>query len=432
MQKVYDKISEISSSTFVVEADDVGLGEIARVEKQNGTTMLAMSIRVEGKKVVMQALESTSGLATTDRVVFLKHRMRTHVGKELLGRRFDGQGRPIDGGPMIEGAEVDLSHQSVNPVQRTIPSEMVRTNIPMIDVYNTLVRSQKLPIFSVTGERYNELLMRIANQTDADLVIIGGMGLRYNDYLKFIENAETHGSMQKTIMYINLATQNAIECLLVPDMALTVAEQYAMKGANVLVLLTDMTSYAEAHREISISLDILPAARAFPGDLYSLLAFRYEKAVEFVDKGSITILTVTTMPAGDVTHPVPDNTGYITEGQFYMINGSINPFGSLSRLKQLVQGKKTREDHSTVANTTIGFYAEALKARERQSMGFKLSKWDEKLIKFASLFEEHMMDLNKNIPLEEALDRGWMIMAECFQEKEVSIKKELMDKYWPR
>jgi F0F1-type ATP synthase alpha subunit len=190
MQKVYDQISEISSSTFAVEADDVGLNEIARIDKKDGTSMLAMSIRIEGKKVAMQALESTSGLSTTDRVVFLKHRMRTHVGKELLGRRFDGQGRPIDGGPAIEGLEVDLSHQSVNPVQRTIPSEMVRTNIPMIDVFNTLVRSQKVPIFSVTGERYNELLMRIANQTDAEVVIIGGMGLRYDDYLKFIENAE--------------------------------------------------------------------------------------------------------------------------------------------------------------------------------------------------------------------------------------------------
>lgn len=432
MQKIYESISEISGGTFTVNANEVAIGEIARVDRANAPPALAVVIKVEGEKAVLQSLESTSGLSTTDRVTFLKHGMRVQVGEELLGRRFDAQGRPIDGGPDVEAEEIDLSKTSFNPMKRIMPSEMVRTNIPMIDLYNTLVRGQKIPVFAPMGEKYNELIMAIANQTDADIVILGGMGLRYDDYLKFIENAETHGSMEKTIMYVNLATDNPIECLLVPDMALTTAEQFAMKGKNVLVLLTDMTAFAEAHREVSISLDILPANRSFPGDLYSILAFRYEKAVEIVDGGSITIIGVTSMPGNDVTHPVPDNTGYITEGQFYLNEGSINPFGSLSRLKQQVQGKTTREDHSQIMNTTIRFYADALKARERESMGFRLSKWDQKLIRFAKLFEETMMDLTKNIPLEEALDLGWKMLADCFDEKEVGIKQSMLDKYWPR
>jgi V/A-type H+-transporting ATPase subunit B len=199
----------------------------------------------------------------------------------------------------------------------------------------------------------------------------------------------------------------------------------------VLVLLTDMTSFADAIKEIAITMDQVPSNRGYPGSLYSDLASRYEKAVLIEGGGSITIVGVTTMPGDDVTHPIPDNTGYITEGQFYLHGGRVDPFGSLSRLKQLVIGKVTREDHGDLANAMIRLYAESKKARERQSMGFRLSKWDEKLLAYSHLFEERMMNLEVNYTIEQALDLGWKTLAECFEADEVGIKQALIDKYGP-
>ena len=232
-------------------------------------------------------------------------------------------------------------------------------------------------------------------------------------------------------MFIHKATEPAVECLLVPDMALACAEQFATEGKDVLVLLTDMTAFADSIKEVMITMDQIPSNRGYPGSLYSDLASRYEKAVDIDGSGSITLIAVTTMPGGDVTHPIPDNTGYITEGQFYLHGGRIDPFGSLSRLKQQVIGKVTREDHGDLANAQIRLYAESLKAKERESMGFRSSQWDRKLLKFAALFEEKLMNLSVNIPIEEALDLGWQILAEAFEPKEVGIKESLVDKYWP-
>jgi V/A-type H+-transporting ATPase subunit B len=274
--------------------------------------------------------------------------------------------------------------------------------------------------------------MRIANQTDADVVIIGGMGLTFKDYQAFIDNAESSGSMNKTVMYIHRAIDPPVECILVPDMALAVAERFAVNDKNVLVLLTDMTAFADAIKEISITMDQVPSNRGYPGSLYSDLASRYEKAVLIEGSGSITIIAVTTMPGDDVTHPIPDNTGYITEGQFYLHGGNIDPFGSLSRLKQQVIGKVTREDHGDLANTMIRLYAESKKARERQSMGFKLSHWDEQLLRYSHLFEDRMMNLEVNLPIEEALDEGWKTLAECFQSQQIGIKDVFLKKYGPK
>jgi V/A-type H+-transporting ATPase subunit B len=215
-------------------------------------------------------------------------------------------------------------------------------------------------------------------------------------------------------------------------MALAAAEKFAVHGYKVLVLLTDMTAFADALKEIAITLDQVPSNRGYPGSLYSDLAARYEKAVQIDGRGSITLLTVTTMPGDDVTHPVPDNTGYITEGQFYLHNGMIDPFGSLSRLKQLVIGKVTREDHGDLANGMIRLFAESKKAKERKGMGFKLSRWDEKLLHYGKRFEEQMMSLSVNIPLEKALDAGWDILAECFEPESVGLKENLIQKYWPK
>lgn len=430
MKKVYDRIVDMRGNLITVIAEGVSLGELASIHKQNGRTTYASVLRIDGDRITLQSFENTRGVSTNDRVTFLGKEMQAICSDFLLGRRLNGAGEPIDLGPSIMGEAIDIGTPSFNPVRRIIPREMVRTNIPMIDVFNCLVKSQKIPIFSIAGEPYNALLMRIANQTDADVVIIGGMGLRFDDYQAFIDNAEEAGSMDKTIMFIHQATDPAVECILVPDMALACAERFATQDKDVLVLLTDMTAFADSIKEILITMDQVPSNRGYPGSLYSDLASRYEKAVDIDGSGSITILSVTTMPGGDVTHPIPDNTGYITEGQFYLHGGKIDPFGSLSRLKQQVIGKVTREDHGEIANAQIRLYADAKKARERESMGFKLSRWDEKLLQFAKLFEERMMNLEVNYTLEEALDLGWKTLADCFEMHEVGIKQTLIDKYW--
>ena len=432
MKKMYDRIVDMRGNLITVIAEGVSLGELARVHKRDERTTYASVLRIEGDVVTLQCFENTRGIATNDRITFLGRQMQVICSDALLGRRLNGAGDPIDNGPALMGEQLDIGQPSFNPVRRIVPRELVRTNIPMIDVFNCLVRSQKIPIFSVAGEPYNVLLMRIANQTDADVVIIGGMGLRFDDYQAFIDNAEDAGSLSKTVMFIHRATDPAVECLLVPDMVLACAEKFATRDKNVLVLLTDMTAFADAIKEIAITMDQVPSNRGYPGSLYSDLAARYEKAVDIDGSGSITILSVTTMPGGDITHPVPDNTGYITEGQFYQIDGRIEPFGSLSRLKQLVIDKVTREDHGNLANAMIRLYADSKKARERQSMGFRLSKWDEKLLHYATLFEARMMNLQVNLSLEEALNLGWKTLAECFDKHEVGIKQALIDKYWPR
>lgn len=431
MKKVYDQIVDMRGNLLTVMAENVSLGEMACIYKKNGEHLYASVLQVDGEKVTLQAFENTRGLSTNDRITFLGKQMEAIFSNALLGRRFSGSGDPIDCGPMITGDHVPINTPSFNPVRRVVPHQLVRTNIPMIDVFNCLVKSQKIPIFSIAGEPYNALLMRIANQTNADVVIIGGMGLRFDDYQAFIDNGEKAGSLEKTVMFIHQATDPAVECLLVPDMALACAEKFAIQDKDVLVLLTDMTAFGDAIKEIAITMDQIPSNRGYPGSLYSDLASRYEKAVDIDGSGSITIISVTTMPGGDVTHPIPDNTGYITEGQFYLHGGRIDPFGSLSRLKQQVIGKATREDHGEIANAQIRLYAEGKKARERQSMGFKLSKWDEKILYFSNLFEERMMNLEVNLTLEEALDLGWATLAECFETQEVGIKQTLIDKYWP-
>jgi V/A-type H+-transporting ATPase subunit B len=432
MKKVHDRIIDMRGNLITVIAHNVSLGELAKIQKQDGRTVYASVLRIDGEKVTLQSFENTRGVATDDKVIFLGREMQAICSDALLGRRLNGAGDPIDQGPAIQGEAIEIGSPSFNPVKRIIPRDLVRTNIPMIDVFNCLVKSQKIPIFSVAGEPYNALLMRIANQTNADIVIIGGMGLRFDDYQAFIDNAEQSGSVEKTLMFIHKATDPAVECLLVPDMALACAERFAVQDKNVLVLLTDMTAFADAMKEIMITMDQVPSNRGYPGSLYSDLASRYEKAVDIDGSGSITIISVTTMPGGDVTHPVPDNTGYITEGQFYLHGGRIDPFGSLSRLKQQVIGKVTREDHGDLANAQIRLYADSKKAKERQSMGFKLSKWDEKLLSYGILFEEHMMNLEVNYTLEEALTLGWKTLSECFNSHEVGIKQTLVDKYWPK
>lgn len=430
MHKTYQQIDQIAGNVIVVRAEDVGYRELAQVTSAHGTS-LAQVIRLEGDRVFLQVFTGSRGITTDAQVRFLGHPMQVPFSDALLGRVFTGSGQPRDRGPRIAENPTAIGGPSVNPAKRIIPKNMVRTGIPMIDVFNTLVESQKLPIFSVAGEPYNALLARIALQAEVDVIVLGGMGLKYDDYLYFRDILEEKGALARSVMFVHTASDPVVECLMVPDISLAVAEQFALQNKRVLVLLTDMTNFADAMKEIAITMEQIPSNRGYPGDLYSQLAARYEKAVDFDTAGSITILAVTTMPGDDVTHPVPDNTGYITEGQFYLRNGRIEPFGSLSRLKQLVNSK-TREDHRTIMNSMIQLYAAYKETLEKQAMGFRMSGWDSKLLKYGARFEKEMMDLSVNIPLEKALDLGWQILGDCFDPAETGIPTKLTDRFWPK
>ncbi len=431
MKKIYNRIIQISGNVITVEAENVANGELAEVKSPRGMS-LAQVIRLDKQKVYLQVFAGSRGISTDSEVRFLGRPMRVSGSDALLGRIFTGNGSPRDNGPALEQNMIDIGGPSVNPANRIIPRNMIRTGIPMIDIFNTLVESQKLPIFSIAGEPYNELLARIAMQAEVDIIVLGGMGLKYDDYLKFKETLDEHGALSRTVMFIHTASDPTVECLLVPDMALAVAEYFATElNKRVLVLLTDMTNFCDSLKEIAITMEQIPSNRGYPGDLYSQLASRYEKAVDFETAGSITILTVTTMPGDDVTHPVPDNTGYITEGQFYLVHGHIEPFGSLSRLKQNVNSS-TREDHRALMDNMIRLYSEYREVLEKQSMGFRMSEWDNKLLKYGEAFEKKMMDLSVNIPLEDALNLGWRILADCFTPSETGIKTDLVRQFWPQ
>jgi len=430
MHKVYHRIEQIAGNVIVVSAEEIIYGELAQVESDFGTS-LAQVIRLKGNHVYLQVFAGGRGVSTDSKVRFLGRTMQIPFSENLMGRVFTGSGVPRDKGPEITENMIPIGGPSVNPAKRIIPRNMVRTGIPMIDVFNTLVESQKLPIFSVAGEPYNELLARIALQAEVDIIILGGMGLKHDDYLYFRDYLEENGALSRSVLYVHTASDPTVECMLVPDIALATAEQFALQNKRVLVLLTDMTNFADAMKEVAITMEQIPSNRGYPGDLYSQLAARYEKAVDFEGSGSITILAVTTMPGDDVTHPVPDNTGYITEGQFYLKNGRIEPFGSLSRLKQQVNGK-TRDDHRIIMDTMIQLYASFKETLEKQSMGFRMSAWDEKLLKYGERFEKEMMALSVNIPLEAALDLGWQILADCFEPQETGISSKLTDAFWPK
>ena len=369
MRKVYSKIESIAGNVITVKAEGIKYGELAEVTTSFGKS-LADVIRLDGDTVSLQVYSGGRGVSTGDEVRFLGHPMRVSFSDNLLGRIFTGSGKPRDNGPELTENLIEIGGPSVNPAKRIIPRNMIRTGLPMIDVFNSLVESQKLPIFSVSGEPYNELLARIAMQAEVDMIILGGMGLKYDDYLFFRDTLEEGGALSRTTFFVHTAADPIVECLLVPDISLAVAEKFALKGKKVLVLLTDMTNFSDAMKEIAITQEQVPSNRGYPGDLYSQLASRYEKAVDFEGAGSITILGVTTMPGDDVTHPVPDNTGYITEGQYYLKNGRIEPFGSLSRLKQQVNGD-TREDHRALMDGMIKLYAAYLESVEKEIDGFQ-------------------------------------------------------------
>ena len=429
----YIGVKEINGSLITLDGiRDATFEETVLIRLENGTERSGRIVQMEGDRVVIQVFEGTNGLSLSNTRTRLQgHPVEMPLSPELLGRIFDGAGRPADGlGELFPVVRRDINGTAINPVSRVYPRNYIETGISSIDCMMTLIRGQKLPIFSISGEPYNQLLARIAMQAEADVIVLGGMGLKYDDFLYFKDALSKGGALSRTVMFIHTASDPTVECMMIPDMALAVAEQFALQDRDVLVLLTDMTNFADALKEIAITQEQVPSNRGYPGDLYSQLASRYEKAVDFAGSGSVTILAVTTMPGDDVTHPVPDNTGYITEGQYYLKGGRIEPFGSLSRLKQNVNGK-TRKDHRTLMDAMIRLYAAYKETLEKKNMGFSMSPWDEKLLRYGALFEEQLMDLKVNLPLEAALDLGWKILAECFEKEETGIKSDLADEFWP-
>ena len=429
MNKVFNRIESIVGSVITVKALGVKYNELAEITTRFGKSLASVN-KMDGDTVSLQVFAGGQGISTGDEVRFLGSEMQVSFSDDLLGRIFNGSGEPRDNGPALTDNLKPIGGPSVNPTKRILANRMMRTNIPMIDMFNTLVVSQKLPIFSISGEPYNQLLARIAMQAEADVILLGGMGLKYDDFLYFKDTLAAGGALSKTVMFIHTASDPTVECMMIPDMTLAVAEQFALQNKDVLVLLTDMTNFADAMKEIAITQEQVPSNRGYPGDLYSQLAARYEKAVDFADSGSVTVLAVTTMPGDDVTHPVPDNTGYITEGQYYLKGGRIEPFGSLSRLKQNVNGK-TRKDHRALMDSMIRMYSSFKETVEKKNMGFAMSRWDEKLLKYGELFENKLMDLSVNLSLEQALDLGWEILAECFEKDETGIKSDLIEEFWP-
>ena len=432
-QKIYSKITQITKATCSLQATGVGYDEMALVHGR-----LAQVVKIIGDRVTLQIFAGTEGVPTNAEVIFLGHPPTIKVSEELAGRFFNAYGLPIDGGPEVNGEEREIGGPSVNPVRRKQPSELIATGIAGIDLNNTLVTGQKIPFFADPDQPYNQVMAMVAMRAKADRIILGGMGLSNDDYLFFKSVFENAGALDRIIAFVNTTENPPVERLLVPQTALTAAEYFAVgRNEKVLVLLTDMTLYCDALSIVSNRMDQIPSKDSMPGSLYSDLASIYEKAVQFPSGGSITIIAVTTLSGGDITHAIPDNTGYITEGQLFLRRDTdigkviVDPFRSLSRLKQLVIGKKTRNDHPQVMNAAVRLFADAANARTKMENGFDLSDYDERTLRFAKEYSNSLLAIDVNVEVDTMLDTGWSLFSKHFTQAEVGIKQELMQKYWP-
>ena len=431
-RKVYTKLEAITKATVALRAPGVSNDELATVEGR-----LAQVVKTRGDLVTLQVFAGTEGIPTNAEVVFHGDPPTLNVSEQLSGRFFNAYGKPIDGGPEVEGEERQVGGPSVNPYKRRQQSELIPTGIAGIDLNNTLVSGQKIPFFADPDQPYNQVMADVALRADVDKIILGGMGLTNDDYLFFKHSFEAAGALDKIVSFVNTTEEPPVERLLIPDMALAAAEYFAVdRNEKVLVLLTDMTLYADALSIVSNRMDQIPSKDSMPGSLYSDLAKIYEKAVQLPDGGSITIIAVTTLNDGDITHAIPDNTGYITEGQLFLRADSdtgkviVDPFRSLSRLKQLVQGKKTREDHSQVMNAGVRLYADAQNAKTKLENGFDLSDYDLRCLDYAKDYAVELLSIDVNIKIDEMLDTAWRLFAKHFKPEETGIKQVLIDKYW--
>jgi V/A-type H+-transporting ATPase subunit B len=431
-QKIYTKLTNITKATVTLNATEVGYDEMATVAGR-----LAQVVKIMRDEVTLQIFSGTEGVSTNAEVVFMGRPPQLKVSDDLGGRFFNAYGDPIDGGPQVEGEIRDIGSPSVNPVRRKQPSQLIATGIAGIDLNNSLVSGQKIPFFADPDQPYNQVMANVALRAKADKIILGGMGLTNDDYLYFRQVFENAGALDRIVSFVNTTENPPVERLLVPDMALTAAEYFAVdKNENVLVLLTDMTLFADALSIVSNRMDQIPSKDSMPGSLYSDLARIYEKAVQFPSGGSITIIAVTTLSGGDITHAIPDNTGYITEGQLFLRHDTeigkviIDPFRSLSRLKQLVIGKQTRKDHPQVMNAAIRLYADAANARTKLENGFDLSGYDERTLDFAKEYSNQLLAIDVNVDTDTMLNISWDLLGKYFSKAEVGIKQEFVDKYW--
>jgi len=431
-QKIYTKITQITKATCTLNASGVGYEELALI---NGS--LSQVVKIMGEEVTLQVFGGTEGIPTNAEVIFLGTSPTLKVGDDLAGRFLDAYGNPLDNDTDVTGEERKIGGPSVNPVRREQPSDLITTGIAGIDLNNTLVTGQKIPFFADPDQPYNQVMAMVALRAQADKIILGGMGLSNDDYLYYKHTFDNAGALDRIVSFVNTTEQPPVERLLVPDMALTAAEYFAVeKNEKVLVLLTDMTLYADALAIVSNRMDQIPSKDSMPGSLYSDLAKIYEKAVQFPSGGSITIIAVTTLSGGDITHAIPDNTGYITEGQLFLRRDSeigkviVDPFRSLSRLKQLVIGKQTREDHPQVMNAAIRLYADAANARTKLENGFDLTDYDQRTLKFAHDYSQELLAIDVNINVDTMLNKAWELFGRYFKKPEVAIKEELVKKYW--
>ncbi len=454
--KEYRTISKIAGPLlFVQKTEPIGYGELVNITLSDGSTKRGQVLDTSDELVVVQVFESTAGLGRDSGVRFTGEAIKMPVGHEMLGRILSGGGKPIDGGPeIVPEKRIDITGAAINPYARGMPADFIQTGISTIDGTNTLVRGQKLPIFSAAGLPHNNVALQIARQAKVPgsveefAVVFAGMGITKEEANAFMQDFERTGALERAVVFLNLADDPAVERIITPRLALTTAEYLAFElGMHVLVILTDMTNYCEALRQIGAAREEVPGRRGYPGYMYTDLASIYERAGMIKGrKGSVTQIPILTMPGDDITHPIPDLTGYITEGQIVVsrelhrkgIYPPINVLPSLSRLMNLGIGVgKTREDHKKVSDQMYAAYAEGNDLRGLVAIVGKdaLSERDRMFLEFADLFEQRFVrqgiDEDRTIG-EGTLDLGWDLLATIPVEQLSRIDRELIEKYHPK
>ena len=431
-QKIYTRIENITKATCEIRATHVGIEELCYVAGRP-----AQVVKIMGDRGTLQVFPGTDGISTHSEVIFTGSAPSLRVGEELKGRYFNCYGEPIDGGPEVDGKKIEIGGPSVNPVRRKQPSEVIFTGLAGIDLNNTLVTGQKIPFFADPDQPYNMIMGEVALRAESDVIILGGIGLSHDDYLYFRNLFDDSGAQERIVCFMNTTEDPPVERLLIPDMCLSAAEYFAtQEQAKVLVLLTDMTLYADALSIVANRMDQIPSKDSMPGSLYSDLARIYEKAAQFAEGGSITMIAVTTLSGGDITHAIPDNTGYITEGQLFLKREAdinkvvVDPFRSLSRLKQLVISKKTREDHGQLMNTCVRLFADAANAKTKKENGFDISAYDERCLEFAREYSVEILSVDMAKKMDEILDDAWRLLGKHFEPEETAMARDLIEKFW--
>lgn len=456
MLKEYKTVSDVVGPLMTVEGvEGVKFDELVDIELQDGSRRRGQVLEIDGDRAVVQIFEGSSGINLPEtKVRFLGKPLSLDVSEDMIGRIFDGMGQINDGGPeLIPEKSMDINGQAINPVARNYPDEFIQTGISTIDHLNTLVRGQKLPVFSASGLPHEELAAQIARQaqvvgTDEEFaVVFAAVGITYEEAEFFMNDFRETGAIDRSVVFINLADDPAIERIATPRMALTAAEYLAFeKDMHVLIITTDMTNYANALREVSAARREVPGRRGYPGYLYTNLASLYERAGRLEGaKGSVTQIPVLTMPEEDITHPIPDLTGYITEGQIILsrelenqgIEPPIDVLPSLSRLKDEGIGEgKTREDHAPTMNQIFSAYAQGKDAKELANVlgDSALSESDKKYVEFTDRFEQEYVNQGNytDRTIEESLDLGWDLLKILPREELKRIKDDLLDKYLPK